>query len=93
MTLVVSNDRGVGKDVTNLCSMSNAAPARLPSSLLTSLVGHGIAASTISVAGIPIVCPFLSTARMHLNVTSASRPRDPALAIVTFALFLEQGPS
>jgi len=81
MTLVVSNDRGVGKGVTNLGSMSNAAPARLPNSLLVSLVVHGPAASTISVAGISIVSP----SRTHLNVTSASSSRDPALTIVNSA--------
>ena len=75
-----------GKGVTSLGSMSNAAPARLPSSLLASLAVHGPAASTISVAGISIVSPFSSTARTHLRVTSpASSSRDSALAIVSFA--------
>jgi len=81
MTLVVSNDRGVGKGVTNLGSMSNAAPAHLPNSLLASLVVHGPDVSTILIAGISIVSP----SHTHLNVTSASSSRDPALTIVSFA--------
>jgi hypothetical protein len=94
MNIVVSNGRGAGKGASNLGSMSNASPARLPSSLLASPVVHGPAASTMSVAGISIVFPFSSTARTHLGVTlSASSSRDSALAIVSFVPSLEQDPS
>jgi len=84
VTLVVSNDRGARKGVTNQGSMSNAAPTRLPSSLLASLVVHCPAVSTIPVAGISVVSPFSSNARTLLGIiSSASSSRNSALATVS----------